>query len=94
MFNLRFSLYSVDTEHRLQVLNNSGIPVQILWHTYNKCENEIIKPFGVILDMLTPDLWTFRIGRYHGTQTPRYFKVLCQALQKYKIPSFYNLTNR
>lgn len=73
---LRFSLYTINVEQRLQVLNTSEIPVQISWRIYNKSEQN--KPFGVILDMLTPDKpndWSLRINRYYGSEWPKYFKV-------------------
>lgn len=66
----------MNSEHRLQILNNSEISVQVSWRVYNKSEKK--RPFGVILDTLTPDspnLWSFRIGHYYGPELPRYFMV-------------------
>ncbi|KAF0772283.1 Uncharacterized protein FWK35_00003768 [Aphis craccivora] len=73
---LSFSLYSMESENRLQVLNNSEIPVKISWRMYNKSKEN--KPFGVLIDTLTPDHpdhWSFRITNYDGLENPRYFKI-------------------
>lgn len=69
MYYLRFSLYSNDTEIRLQILNNSEIPVQVSWQVYN--ENEKNREFGVTFDTN----WSIKIDHYYGTQFPRYFTV-------------------
>ncbi|KAL5241988.1 hypothetical protein ACI65C_009398 [Semiaphis heraclei] len=71
---IHFSLYSMESENRLQILNNSEIPIQISWRTYNKSKEN--KPFGLLIDTLTPeypDNWSFRITNYDGLENPRYF---------------------
>ncbi|XP_027850429.2 uncharacterized protein LOC114129790 [Aphis gossypii] len=73
---INFSLYSMESENRLQILNNSEISVKISWRMYNKSKEN--KPFGVLIDTLTPDHpdhWSFRITNYDGLENPRYFKI-------------------
>jgi len=73
---LSFSLYSMESENRLQIFNNSEIPVQISWRIYNESKEN--KPFGVLIDTLTPDYpdhWSFRITNYDGLENPQYFIV-------------------
>ncbi|XP_025205925.1 uncharacterized protein LOC112602183 [Melanaphis sacchari] len=71
---IKFSLYSMESENRLQILNNSEISIKISWRMYNKSKEN--KPFGVLIDTLTPDHpdhWSFRITDYDGLENPRYF---------------------
>ncbi|XP_060835603.1 uncharacterized protein LOC132918408 [Rhopalosiphum padi] len=73
---INFSLYSMESENRLEILNNSEIPVKISWRIYNKSKEN--KPFGVLIDTLTPDHpdhWSVRITNYDGLENPRYFKI-------------------
>jgi len=66
----------MESENRLEILNNSEIPVKISWRIYNKSKEN--KPFGVLIDTLTPDHpdhWSVRITNYDGLENPRYFKV-------------------
>ncbi|XP_060878823.1 uncharacterized protein LOC132951124 [Metopolophium dirhodum] len=73
---INFSLYSMESENRLQILNNSEIPIKISWRIYNESKEN--KPFGVLIDTLTPDYpdhWSLRITSYDGLENPRYFIV-------------------
>lgn len=57
-------------------MNISEIPILISWRVYNESEEK--RPFGVIFDTVTPDypnLWSFRINRFYGLESPRYFMV-------------------
>jgi len=66
----------MDADYRLQILNNSEIPVQVSWRMYNKSDKN--RPFGVVFDTLTPDfpnIWSLRINNFHGLDKPQYFKV-------------------
>lgn len=66
----------MESENRLQIFNNSEIPVKISWRIYNESKEN--KPFGVLIDTLTPDYpdhWSLRITSYDGLENPRYFIV-------------------
>lgn len=66
----------MDAEQRLQILNTSEIPIQVVWRIYNKSAKS--RPFGVVFDTLTPDppnLWSLRISQFYGIESPRYFQV-------------------
>lgn len=83
----------MDSEQRLQVVNNSEIPIRVSWRTYNKSEKKN-RPFEAVYDTSTsddPDQWSFRIDRFHGLESPRYFTV--RQCRKHSLTLYRSVKN-